>query len=245
MKQLIRVLYVDDSPLDRELVRDALEKEHGGFRVIEAASREEFDARLGETDYDLVLSDFNILGFEGLQVLESVQSLQPGVPVVIVTGTGSEAIAAEAIKRGAADYVIKSPQHIRRLPHTIHAVMERHRLEEEHRRWQTKLQRSEERFRAVFENAPQGLVIADEQGSFVSVNRVWERMFGFTAQEALHLTYRDVTYGEDIEESRTRFEGLMGEKAGSYRLEKTVHKKGRLHFLGRSVRTTLQGTRER
>ncbi len=232
MKQLIRVLYVDDSPLDRELVRDALEKEHGGFRVIEAASREEFDARLGETDYDLVLSDFNILGFEGLQVLESVQSLQPGVPVVIVTGTGSEAIAAEAIKRGAADYVIKSPQHIRRLPHTIHAVMERHRLEEEHRRWQTKLQRSEERFRAVFENAPQGLVIADEQGSFVSVNRVWERMFGFTAQEALHLTYRDVTYGEDIEESRTRFEGLMGEKAGSYRLEKRFIRKDGSIFWG-------------
>jgi PleD family two-component response regulator len=69
---LVRILYVDDYPLDRELVKDALEKEHGGFHVTEAASREAFEKQLGEGDFDLVLSDFNILGFEGLQVLQAV-----------------------------------------------------------------------------------------------------------------------------------------------------------------------------
>ena len=109
MSEPIRILYVDDYPLDRELVLDALEKEHGGFKVVEAASRAEFEARLAAHDYDLVLSDFNILGFEGLQVLDAVRAKAPQVPVVIVTGTGSEEIAVEAMKRGAADYVIKTP----------------------------------------------------------------------------------------------------------------------------------------
>jgi len=63
MSEPIRILYVDDNPLDRELVRDALEKEHGGFQIIEAASRVDFETRLAEGGYDLVLSDFNILGF--------------------------------------------------------------------------------------------------------------------------------------------------------------------------------------
>jgi len=48
--------------------------------------------------------------------------------VIIVTGTGSEEIAAEAIKRGAADYVLKLPRHIRRLPDIIRGVLEKKRL---------------------------------------------------------------------------------------------------------------------
>src|SRR5262249_37498141 len=132
MTPAIRILYVDDYPHDRELVRDALEHEDGGgFEVIQAASRADFEARLAEGRYDLVLSDFNILGFEGLQVIPAVQAGQPGVPVLIVTGTGSEEIAVEAMKRGAADYVIKTPHHIRRLPHTIRAVLERQRAAEQ------------------------------------------------------------------------------------------------------------------
>src|SRR5262249_766104 len=115
MSRPIRILYVDDYPLDRELVRHALEIEHEGFQLIEASSRADFEARLAEGHYDLVLSDFNILGFEGLQVLAAVHAQAPRTPVVIVTGTGSEEIAVEAMKRGATDYVIKTPHHIQRL----------------------------------------------------------------------------------------------------------------------------------
>jgi len=134
MTDLIRILYIDDYPLDRQLVRDALEKEHAGFQVTEAASRVEFEAALANGSFDLVLSDFNILGFEGLQVLEAVHSKDARIPVVIVTGTGSEEVAVEAMKRGAADYVIKTPRHIQRLPITIHAVLEKKYLDEEHKR---------------------------------------------------------------------------------------------------------------
>jgi putative two-component system response regulator len=130
----LRILYVDDSPFDRQLVRDALEREHGGFTVTEAASRRDFETALGDGGFDLVLSDFNILGFEGLQVLEAVQSLPAPPPGVIVTGTGSEEVAVEAMKRGAADYVIKTPRHMQRLTFTIHAALEKRRLEQEHAR---------------------------------------------------------------------------------------------------------------
>ena len=90
MNQPIRILYVDDSPFDRELVRDALEKEQGGFELLEAASRAEFEKKLTKGSFDLVLSDFNILGFEGLQVIERVHTIDSSLPVIIVTGTGSE-----------------------------------------------------------------------------------------------------------------------------------------------------------
>ena len=144
MTQPIHILYVDDYPLDRELVRDALEREHGGFTVIEAKSRKDFEGYLQMGGFDIVLSDFNILGFEGLQVLEAVKEKYPEIPVIIVTGTGSEEVAAEAIKRGAADYIIKTPKHIQRLPHTIHDVLEKKQLEMKNRQMESAVVQSRE-----------------------------------------------------------------------------------------------------
>src|SRR5205085_11370127 len=66
----VRVLYVDDNPHDRALVRDALEHEHGGFELTEASSRADFERQLAAGGWDLVLSDFNILGYTGLPVID-------------------------------------------------------------------------------------------------------------------------------------------------------------------------------
>ncbi len=127
MDKQIRILYIDDNPMDRALVRDSLEKEHGGFELSEAKSKQEFEKLIHQNVYDLVLTDFNILGFEGLQVLEMVKSVAPKTPVIIVTGTGSEEVAVKAMKQGAGDYVIKTPGHISRLPVTILSVLNANR----------------------------------------------------------------------------------------------------------------------
>ncbi|HEX9015092.1 MAG TPA: response regulator, partial [Chloroflexota bacterium] len=128
----VRILYVDDSLFDRELVRDSLVLEHGGFLVVEASSRGEFESLLASESFDLVLSDFHVRGFGGLDVIEMVRQRDPNIPVIIVTGTGSEQEAVEAMKLGAADYVLKTPDHILRLPRTIFSALERRRLREEH-----------------------------------------------------------------------------------------------------------------
>jgi DNA-binding NtrC family response regulator len=93
----VRVLYVDDNPHDRALVRDALEQEHGGFELTEASARADFERQLAAGGWDVVLSDFNILGYTGLQVIDEVRAADPVLPVLIVTGTGSEETGVEAI----------------------------------------------------------------------------------------------------------------------------------------------------
>jgi two-component system response regulator len=192
MNQPVRILYVDDYPLDRELVRDVLEKEHGGFEIIEAASRLTFQACLKQGNFDLVLSDFNILGFEGLQVLEAVQAAYPNLPVIIVTGTGSEEVAAEAIKRGAADYVIKTPRHIQRLPHTIQTVLEKKQLEDEHRQAQANLRASEEKFKYIFDHSVVGKSITLPTGE-ITVNQAFGEMLGYTVVEIQDQNCQDKT----------------------------------------------------
>lgn len=227
MSDPIRILYVDDYPLDRELVRDALEKEHSGFQVIEATSRADLEARLAEGNYDLVLSDFNILGFEGLQVVEAVHAKNPRMPVVIVTGTGSEEVAVEAMKRGAADYVIKSPKHIQRLPHTIRAALEKKRLEEERARSEAALRESEARFRSVFENSLDALLLTAPDGMIFSANPEACRVFGRTEEEL-----RQIGRAGVVDATDPRLSAGLEERArtGKFRGELTLIRKDGSQF---------------
>ena len=193
MSDKISILYVDDYELDRELVKDALEKEHGGFELTEASDRQEFETLLKEHAFDVVLSDFNIAGFEGLQVLEIVRAYDPRIPVIIVTGTGSEEIAVTALKQGASDYVIKRPKHIRKLPQTILAAIEKQTLRNQRRKTEEMLRESEERFRAIAMNTPDHILIQDKDLRYVWVlnpqlgltekNMIGKTDFDFLAKE--------------------------------------------------------------
>ncbi len=234
----VRILYVDDYPLDRELVRDALEKEHGGFEVIEAASRADFEITLAQGDFDLVLSDFNILGFEGLQVLEAVRITDSGIPVIIVTGTGSEEVAAEAIKRGAADYVIKTPQHIRRLPHTIHAVLEKKRLADERRQINEALWESQEKFKYIFDHSIIGKSITLPSGE-LHVNKAFGDMLGYTQEELQNQRWQDITHPDDVELSQRAIDVLLSGEQDAVRFSKRyLHKNGSIVWV--DVSTSLR-----
>ncbi len=118
------ILYLNNYTPKQDLIRETLEEVRGEFVFIEASTREAFEKALVDGNCDLVLSDLDVLHFEGLDVLFAIQEKNSAIPVIIVTDAGEEETAAEAMKRGAADYVIKSPQHIRRLPRAIQAALE-------------------------------------------------------------------------------------------------------------------------
>lgn len=228
MSKPIRILYVDDNSLDRELVRDALEKEHGGFELVTAASRADFETALAKGGFDLILSDFNILGFEGLQVLEAVHARDEKMPVIIVTGTGSEEIAVEALKRGAADYVIKTPKHILRLPFIMHAVLEKKRLEQEQRD-------SEERYRLIFENSGEAILLTNPDGAIYEANPEACRIFQWSEEELRKLGRQAVI---DINDPRLPKALEERKRTGKFKGELNLIRKDGTFFPG-DVSTTI------
>ena len=185
MPQSVRLLHVEDSPFDRDLVRDALTIEHSGFIVTSVSSRAEFETALKNKAFDVILTDFNILGFEGLEVIEAARIHYPGVPVIVLTGTGSEEIAVTALQSGASDYVIKTPRHIQRLPQTIRTVLERQNLRRERALAAEQLRRAAQKYQGIFENVSEGVFQTTPDGRYISANPALARIYGYASPEAL------------------------------------------------------------
>ena len=175
----IRVLYVDDSPFDRDLVRDALTNSDLKFVLSEASNRAELETALETGQFDCVLSDLNILGYTGLDVHDAVRTRSPHLPVVILTGTGSEEFAVEAMKRGVSDYILKTPKHILRLPYSLAAVVEKTRLAEERRFAEAELRVAA----GVFQASREGIMITDPEVRLTMVNPAFTRMTGYSRDE--------------------------------------------------------------
>jgi diguanylate cyclase (GGDEF)-like protein/PAS domain S-box-containing protein len=133
MSASIRVLYLDDSRTDRDLVRHALETVESGFAITEAHSRAAFEMQLRTRMHDVIVTDYHLPGFTALEVIDIAHAANEDLPVLIVTGTGNEELAVAAMKRGAADYLVKSPDGIESLPAAIRTALSRDRRSGERR----------------------------------------------------------------------------------------------------------------
>jgi PAS domain S-box-containing protein len=193
MKSKIRILYIDDNRHDRKLIKGVLQKEHDEFELIEADSREKFNSYLTVGGFDIVLSDFNILGFDGLQIINLVKEKDPDLPVIIVTGKGSEELAIQAMEMGAADYIIKSAKHLQDLVSVIYKVNEHKTVLEERKRTEETLRLSEIRYRRLHESLIEGFAFTDMDGIIIECNETFQKMLGYSFEELSQLTYFDIT----------------------------------------------------
>jgi len=103
----MRVLHVDDEQTQVELAVEFFERADAEFDVETATSVEEGLAVLAEQDIHCVISDYDMPGMDGLEFFEAVSTEYPGVPFILFTGQGGEAVASEAVSAGVTDYIEK------------------------------------------------------------------------------------------------------------------------------------------
>ncbi len=106
LSEVPTVLVVDDSPVDQHLIGTVMEQAVG-WRAVYAASGSEALAALDREQPALVLTDLLMPGMSGLELLDTIHSRYPLVPVVLMTAHGTEEVALQALKRGAASFVPK------------------------------------------------------------------------------------------------------------------------------------------
>ncbi len=186
----LRILIVEDNPDDAELAERALRREGLRFASRCADSREAFCAALKEFQPDLIISDYSLPAFNGMEALRLALDHDDHIPCIIYTGSTNEETAVACMKAGAADYVIK--EHPARLPVSVRKALERMRTRAAKEEAEKALRASEERYRAIFQSVVEGIYQSTPAGRYLSVNPGLARMYGYDAPEELMAAVTDI-----------------------------------------------------
>lgn len=213
------LLIVDDEPAQVEMVQEYL-KLYGFVQVDSASSLEMLSKKLDEKDYDFIMLDYRLPDGSGLDALELVKLRGLQVPVVMVTGQGDERVAAQAIQRGAIDYVIKTPNYLSSLPGLIRKTVSNYRLHAE-------VERSLEQIRyqaTLLNNVRDAIVVWGMDGKITYWNPAANVLFGWSQDERLGCAVDEVylnAFNPPIQPPRP------GETSGQYieRQIRTKHQK--------------------
>src|SRR5262245_10885199 len=220
MTSVVRILYARGPGRGRTLVRAALAASDGGFRVTEVRSFAELREQLNTAAHDLLLSDLELPGCEGVQLLDAVKPDHPDLPAVIITADAE--LALEAAERGVTNRVGKSRHELRLLQYAIRDAIERKRLQlsvdmsDAHGEFsgcrgngrdvteRVKADEDLRRFRLAMDHSADMILLIDRATMrFVDVNRTACQLLGYSREELLGMGPQDVLLASRQELERT------------------------------------------
>ncbi len=185
----IKVLLVDDDLTFLSIAKQCLEMQ-GEIEVDTASSVNEALEKLKKTDYDAVVSDYQMPGKDGLEFLKELRAKGNMIPFIVFTGKGREEIAVKALNCGANQYVDKHDD-----PETVYSELAhsiRKTVKEKHNEEQLLYQAQ------LMQNASDAIIASDENFILTSWNQAAERMYGWKENEVIGRLGQDVLQSEFV-----------------------------------------------
>ncbi len=212
MPSHLRILSVEDNKPDFLLIRQQLQQSDLDFEIRRVETGQELRSVLKEYLPDIILSDYSLPTFDGMQALLIAKELVPSIPFVLVTGSVNEQTAVECLKAGADDYVLKD--HLRRLPIAVLEAITR-------RRRAMELQENEERLRLALQSANQGLYDLNVQTGEAIVTPEYARMLGYEPEEfeETNARWRERLHPDDRDQVYRVYEEYVAGKRNEYKVE--------------------------
>jgi diguanylate cyclase (GGDEF)-like protein/PAS domain S-box-containing protein len=174
----IRVLLVDDDEDDYVMTRELLsEAGSRAFQLDWVVSYEEAIEAIDRREHAVYLLDYRLGERNGLDILRRARGKSPQSPMILLTGQGDELVDIEAMKEGAADYLVKGQLTSDLLSRSIRYAMERSKASQS-------LRESEERYQRLVEMSPDAIIVHAE-GRIVFVNGAGVRLLGSSSREEL------------------------------------------------------------
>jgi PAS domain S-box-containing protein len=208
MAEGISVLHVDDDRQFAEVTAEFLERAGDGIAVTtETAPSGALDRlRTDSASIDCVVSDYDMPGMDGLELLEVVHGEWPAMPFILFTGKGSEGIAAEAISAGVTDYIRKEMETDTYdvLAHRVRNAVERARAREETARTRRFLEK-------VVERATDMIAVVDTNREVVFLSGSVEAILGYTPAEVKDLGPFELVHPDDRTMLEEQFEARLND----------------------------------
>ena len=196
----LRILILEDVPTDAEIVERRLREAGIEFTSRRVDTREDFLKQLKDFSPDIILSDYSMPQFSGLEALELVKERFPHIPLVIVTGSMNEETAVECMIRGAVDYLIK--ENLSRLGLAVTRTLESRRIREEKEQAKASIIRSARQWQTSFDAISDTVCLLDLQGTVQRCNKAFRDLVDKPFQEIIGCSCYEVMYGssEPIED---------------------------------------------
>lgn len=203
----LRVLLVEDCETDAKLTIRELRRSGREVVFERVETAEAMREALGRRKWDIVISDWALPQFSGPEALETLKAAELDIPFVLVSGTIGEETAAEAMRAGAHDFVLKD--RLARLGPAVERELREAEDRASRRAAEEALRRSEIRFARLFDSGLIGVVVADLDGRVDDGNDAYLAMIGYTRQ--------------DVQEGRVRWTAIappsMSLAEGRHRIE--------------------------
>lgn len=175
----LRVLIVEDSENDALLLLRLLAKNGFVTEHERVQTREDMRRELIEKRWDIIVADYSMPQFSGLEALQLVQELEMDLPFIIMSGTVGENVAVQAMKAGAHDYIMKDNM-IRLVP-----AIERELKEVQVRRGTRRIETERQLLATAIEQARETIMITDAKGRIEYVNPAFEDITGYSRQDVM------------------------------------------------------------
>jgi PAS domain S-box-containing protein len=217
----IRVLLVEDNPGDARLLREVVREAEGAH--IQLTHVDTLAKALGKLDsdqFDVVMLDLSLPDADGLDTLVRTHARAPSVPIVVLTGLDDEALAIRAVREGAQDYLVKGQVTGQLLVRAMRYATERKRAVEA-------LQRSEEYFRSLIENALDIITVVDVDGTVRYGSPSFERVLGYPHGDLTGENLFKLIHPEDRERVHELLEVGAQHPGATHSTEfRVLHRKG-------------------
>jgi two-component system, NarL family, sensor histidine kinase UhpB len=187
MDTFLKILYLEDRAEDAEIVLRLLKKSDFRFESLLAMNQKEFLEALDSYEPDIILSDNSLPNFNASEALRIVQQRCINVPFILVTGAVSEEFAAQIIKLGADDYILKD--RLTRLPAAMEAAIQKKQAEADLRTHEMEINFQSELLAAV----GQSVIATDLEGKIIYWNKAAENNYGWKLEEVIGRQIVDVT----------------------------------------------------
>jgi two-component system, NarL family, sensor histidine kinase UhpB len=187
MDTFLKILYLEDRAEDAEIVLRLLKKSDFRFESLLAMDQKEFLEALDSYEPDIILSDNSLPHFNASEALRIVQQRCINVPFILVTGAVSEEFAAQIIKLGADDYILKD--RLTRLPAAMEAAIQKKQAEADLRTHEMEINFQSELLAAV----GQSVIATDLEGRIIYWNKAAENNYGWKVEEVIGRQIVDVT----------------------------------------------------
>ncbi len=182
MGKSIRVLLLEDSSGDSELILHSLRRAGYDPDWIRVETADGFLAEL-QADLDVILADYSLPQYDVIQALDAVKAHNVDVPVIVVTGQFDETRVVEAMRHGASDFLVKD--RLSRLGPAIDHALQYKYLQKQKDQTQQSLDELSAIMQTVDELAPDGILVADQDGMIRHANPRAEELFGYFHGELL------------------------------------------------------------